>query len=461
VGAPEGASGGGANIVAATPTRIFVWGGELGENSGTLATQAGLYDVAGNAWAPVDNGAEPTARTNHTVTVDGSIVTVWGGRNGARALNTGGRYNLATDTWTPTNSVGAPSARFDHTAFEHWDIITIWGGVSEAGGVTTYYGDGARYDPNADSWQPVSMVNAPSPRRYHVALGGMVWGGADENGQLGDGALYDSDLDVWTPVSASPLAARELHTLVTDEVGFYMWGGRSGSPGSYTYYGDGAMYDPGGDTWTLMNMTDAPSARAGHAAAFSGQYMVIWGGSTDPGGLYDVGANSWQVMNMTGAPVNRDGASLIAMNMNQMMAIGGESDGSTGAIFEASQNIWAPIAPLPANLSAGKAVFVGASNQVVVAGNGTALVYDPWYIPSIYFACGCYSGNTEIRIFGVGFGASQGTSTAVINGIPLTSVLVWDDEDVYFSKPPGLPSGYYDLTLTIGTYSVTFNTQIP
>ena len=37
------------------------------------------------------------------------------------------------------------------------------------------------------------------------------------------------------------------------------------------------------DTWTSTNTTNAPSARTGHTAVWTGSEMIVWGGQNDIG----------------------------------------------------------------------------------------------------------------------------------------------------------------------------------
>jgi len=41
----------------------------------------------------------------------------------------------------------------------------------------------------------------------------------------------------------------------------------------------GGRYDPGTDSWTATNTTNAPSARALHTAIWTGSEMIVWGGT--------------------------------------------------------------------------------------------------------------------------------------------------------------------------------------
>jgi len=89
-------------------------------------------------------------------------------------MTTGGRYTLATQTWIATTTTGAPEAKAA--------VSGVWTGTRmiRVGGRSGWNGQyttqaGGLYDPVSDSWQPTTLVNAPSKRGGHVA----VWTGAE------------------------------------------------------------------------------------------------------------------------------------------------------------------------------------------------------------------------------------------------------------------------------------------
>jgi hypothetical protein len=55
---------------------------------------------------------------------------VWGGVNFRDDfLNTGGRFNPARNTWEPVSLQNAPTARSEHTAVWTGSEMIIWGGT--------------------------------------------------------------------------------------------------------------------------------------------------------------------------------------------------------------------------------------------------------------------------------------------------------------------------------------------
>jgi len=72
----------------------------------------------------------------------------------------------------------------------------------------TFFGDGAIYDLASDTWSPMSMTNAPSPREAHSAVWSgtemIVFGGATtmlDGTPVNDGAIYPLATDTWRPIS--------------------------------------------------------------------------------------------------------------------------------------------------------------------------------------------------------------------------------------------------------------------
>jgi len=200
----------------------------------------------------------PVGRYGHTAIWTGDEMLVWGGYYHLNHfLNDGGRYDPVTDTWTPISTVNAPSGRLRHTAIWTEQEMIVWGGESGGGGVTT--NTGGRYDPATDTWRPISLVNAPSPREMHSA----VWTG--------------TEMLVWGGCS----------TIFCTQV-----------------FNDGGRYDPATDTWTPVSGIEGLTPRHFHQAVWTGDRMIVWGGANDPQGMsYDPDTNTWMPISTVNAPV--------------------------------------------------------------------------------------------------------------------------------------------------------------
>ena len=172
-------------------------------------------------------------------------MVVWGGDSGGYSFkNTGGVYDPGTDTWVrATTTTNAPPARANHAAIWTGTRMLIWGGEDPA-----RFNTGAFYDPGADAWTGTTTTMGAPAGRSHL------------NG-------------VWTG----------------DEM--IIWGGGEGTlPGNPL--NTGARYNPLTDSWTgSTTLVGAPEARSSHAMVWTGNQMIVWGGTSasqllDTGGLY-------------------------------------------------------------------------------------------------------------------------------------------------------------------------------
>ena len=185
----------------------------------------------------------PSPRTGHTAIWTGAEMIIWGGRIGPAYtwLNDGARYNPATDTWQALSVSDAPEARAEHSAVWTGVQMLVWGGRN-GGSIPGYPRAGGVYDPGTDTWQAMTLENAPSGRTGQTA--------------------------VWTGT----------HLLI--------WGGTYGM----SFSASGGRYHPGTDTWQYTATLNAPAGRTGPAAVWTGTDMIVWGGingsTVDTGGVY-------------------------------------------------------------------------------------------------------------------------------------------------------------------------------
>lgn len=110
-------------------------------------------------------------------------------------------------TWAPLPATGALGPRWEHVAVWTGHAMLIWGGRTD----TTFFGDGAAYDPATATWRAITKRGAPSPRAAPVAVWTgqelLIWGGQgcrsaqSPASSCGDGARYDPATDTWTPMA--------------------------------------------------------------------------------------------------------------------------------------------------------------------------------------------------------------------------------------------------------------------
>lgn len=333
----------------------------------------------------------PDRRRNHTAVWTGTEMIIWGGENDDW-LSSGGRYTPATDTWEPTSiQSGVPSPRNFHSAVWTGNEMIVWGGQGPIGATSTELADGARYDPVADSWSPISTDQSPPARSDHSAIWTgsemIVWGGRGNSVYLGDGGRYEPSTDSWLDLPAGGTAptGRADHSVVWTGSEMVIWGGI----GDLSLTSTGARYDPSTDAWTPTSSINAPALRRYHSAVWTGNEMVVWGGSgfindLSTGGRYDPLGDSWSPTSGSAAPSRRSQHSAVWTG-SRMIVWGGSGSGTlnSGGQYDAAADSWSPVTLLgaPTPRTAHTAVWNG-SEMIVWGGIGNDLQpgggrYDP------------------------------------------------------------------------------------
>jgi N-acetylneuraminic acid mutarotase len=139
--------------------------------------------------------------------------------------------------------------------------MIVWGGWNGGENPPFYLNTGGRYNPITDSWIATSTTNTPEARSEHTA----IWTGSE----------------------------------------MIIWGGQEDV--NLLPVNTGGKYNLATDSWTAISTTNAPEARSGHTAVWTGSKMIVWGGfgNSDPlntGGTYDSGTDSWMAVSLISAP---------------------------------------------------------------------------------------------------------------------------------------------------------------
>jgi N-acetylneuraminic acid mutarotase len=316
-----------------TGTEMIVWGGSHG---GLNLVTGGRYNPSTDSWRATSTNHAPTARGAFTAVWTGSEMIIWGGSG----TNTGGRYNPSTDSWRATTTINAPTGRSLHTAVWTGTEMIIWGG-----GYGSVFNTGGRYNPNTNSWTVTSTNNAPSAREYHTAIWTgnemIVWGGTDFNNRFNTGGRYNPNTDSWTHTGLiNAPSARYLHTAVWTGREMIVWGGAGDSGDVKT----GGRYNPSTNSWIATNTNNAPSGRQVHTAVWTGSEMIVWGGAVqsgnnsfvwNTGGRYDPSMNSWIGTSTTNAPTARAGHTAVWTGSEMIVWGGGgiNGGGNTGGRY--------------------------------------------------------------------------------------------------------------------------------
>jgi N-acetylneuraminic acid mutarotase len=348
-----------------------------------------------DSWAPTCLTNAPAGRSLHSAVWTGSEMIVWGGL-GSIVWNTGGRYNPSTDSWIATSTSNAPSARYGHTAVWTGSEMIVWGGTSD------FFDDlntGGRYNPSTDSWITTSTSNAPSARQGHTAVWAgnemIIWGGAHYSGGPPDyfntGGRYNPSTDSWTATSTSSApSAREVHTAVWSGNEMIIWGGTSFG----SYFNTGGRYNPSTDSWLGTSTSNVPAARQGHTAVWTGSEMTIWGGAgntyLNTGGRYNPSTNSWITTSTSDAPSAREFHAAVWCG-SEMIVWGGVGDTyfDTGGRYNPLTDTWSATSTIspPSGRQLHTAVWTGSEMVVWGGNNNMFLITGGRYGPTSAAMC--------------------------------------------------------------------------
>jgi hypothetical protein len=290
-----------------TGTEMLIWGD---------GPEGWRYNPATNSWTAMSTTGQPANRESPRAVWSGTEMIVWGGRISTTYPNTGGRYNPTTNTWTALSLVNAPAGRNNATVIWTGSEMILFGGYNG----TVVLGDTHRYNPGTGTggtWTPVSAANPPAARHLHTAVWTgsemIIFGGNNLTTSLADCAILNPvGAGSWTAGPAATLA-RQSHTAVWTGTKMLVWSGATFP--QTTPVAAGAIYTRSSNTWTAMPSTAAPVARFQHAAVWTGQEMIVWGGTSSAGstftyegssGRFDPVNGAWAPMGVFGAPAGRE-----------------------------------------------------------------------------------------------------------------------------------------------------------
>jgi hypothetical protein len=199
-------------------------------------------------------------------------------------------------------------SRFDPSIVAADNRVILWGGC--CGGGRGSDAPGAVYEPDADRWRPLGPGAAGNRYGHSAVWTGeemIVWGGfqggADPEKLLADGAAYDPRSDTWRTIARSPLSPRESHAAVWTGEEMIVWGGSRPRPLGALLFADGAAYDPERDRWRRLARPPAVFARPGstgddHQAhlqvAWTGDALALWNGAR--GAFYTPATDDWETI---------------------------------------------------------------------------------------------------------------------------------------------------------------------
>lgn len=294
--------------------------------------------------------AGPGAREDHTWTVsgDGTVGYLFGGRDADGASNELWAFDLQSDSWsqlTETVDTPIPAPRFGHTATWVPDVgLVIWSGEGDSG----FFDDIWAWNTATGSWLKLDSMGATPTARYGscASLGpdGQLWishGFTADSGRFSDTRSYDFESGSWTDRTPSGLVPVErcLHDCFWSSNGqLILYGGQTTGVAAL---GDIWAYDPATGTWAEGGRPAAP-ARQLYAQAADGNGATVFGGGSLDGGFL---ADMWMIdpqnlalgpTEVGPGPTARAGATLIRdPARSRLLLFGGtNADGALGDLWE-------------------------------------------------------------------------------------------------------------------------------
>ena len=166
--------------------------------------------------------------------------------------------------------------------------------------------------------------------------------------------------------------ARTQHSAVWTGQEMIVWGGTL--PGGIS--GDGAgLYRPDLDRWSPLSPINVLSDRRQHSAVWTGTEMIVWGGFGFPGYLgdgsrFNPATRIWQAISMLGAPLSRGGHGAVWTGSVMLVWGGRDGDGliGNGALYDPTTDTWTPLPDVGAPSPRFEHSMVWAGDRLLVWG---------------------------------------------------------------------------------------------
>ena len=177
----------------------------------------------------------------------------------------------------------------------------------------------------------------------------------------------------WTDMPSPGLQGRVDHTAVWTGDEMIVWGG---TQDVWHPFADGAAYNPNGGLWRTTG-AGAPTARDDHAAVWTGSKMIIWGGNSfdegtdklDSGARYDPKLNLWHYLAKSGMTA-RDDPRAVWTGTKMIVWGGRDEDGQTndGGRYDPVTDSWLSVSLLGAPEAREDHTMVWTGKEMIVWG---------------------------------------------------------------------------------------------
>lgn len=259
-----------------TGREMVIWGG-TSDFEADPSRDGAAYDPAAGTWRKVP-GAPITARYDARAYWTGQEMLIFGGTSvDGDVLADGAAWNPATNGWRaiPASPLGPRDGAVEVWA---GDRLVIWSGntVAPADASEDFLpevkGDGAAYVPATARWVAIGPAPIPPRSAAQAAWTGsrvIVSGGEGEEDARSDGAALDPISGAWSPIAARPQA----DSCSGGPACTGVW------TGTVVLFPTSAQaYDPAADRWSAIAAAPGSAAPApGEPAVWTGRQLLAWG----------------------------------------------------------------------------------------------------------------------------------------------------------------------------------------
>lgn len=212
---------------------------------------------------------------------------------------------------------------------------------------------------------------------------------ADDRGRVapaGEGTWRPSA--TWQRIPAAPIEGRYGNAAAWTGEEVLVWGGTPDGADESLALADGAAFDPGARSW--RGLADGPLESAGgRTAVWAGDAMLVWGGEVgdgghgrpDDGAAYDPRTDSWT--ELPASPHWSLAGHSALWTGTEMIVWGGLGMEGRGAAFDPERKAWRTLAPGPLEGRHGHSAVWTGKEMIVWGGRGgegplaTGAAYDP------------------------------------------------------------------------------------
>jgi hypothetical protein len=261
-------------------------------------------------------------------------------------------FDVTNNVWSVGSDSGKLPYRLYPDAIWTGEEVLVWGG--EDYNHVAIAAPGGAYNVSADTWRIISSVGAPSPREYTNPVWSgnemIIWGGGDTRTDptnpppLGDGFAYNPVTNSWRAISSQGAPSPRIESRVAwTGQELLVWGGtqdtqtvRWDNP-NRKYLTSGAAYSPSSDTWRPMSVTGAPTQKRPTVTAWTGKEFLVWVSATGKGAAYDPTTDTWRSIEDRGP---MQGTESCGVWTAKYFVVCGDQSNPDGELYDPFEDRW-------------------------------------------------------------------------------------------------------------------------